>query len=138
MCPFARYGDRAPKTIPARIFGIIWTLTGLVIISILIGAIASSLTTVTVEKEIMLYGTEVSYCESCPSRSGGRKLLVSPHSTSRCMTCWNEFSDGILAMLISPMPISRLAHLKSSSFIILTHLTPSWFVWRISTSGNFF
>lgn len=55
-----RYGDRAPKSIAGRIFGIIWTLTGLVIISILIGAIASSLTTVTVEKEIMLYGTEVS------------------------------------------------------------------------------
>jgi len=43
----------------ARIFGVIWTLAGIVIISVLIGQIATSLTTVTVEKEIMLYGREV-------------------------------------------------------------------------------
>ena len=54
-----RYGDRAPKSIIGRIFGIMWTLTGLVIISILIGAIASSLTSVTVERDVILYGTEV-------------------------------------------------------------------------------
>jgi len=53
------YGDRAPKSIPARIFGIIWTLTGLVIIGILIGAIASSLTDVTVQKDIILYGAKI-------------------------------------------------------------------------------
>lgn len=54
-----RYGDRSPRSVPARIFGIMWTLTGLVIISILIGAIASSLTSVTVEQSIMLYGAKV-------------------------------------------------------------------------------
>ncbi|CAH3191318.1 unnamed protein product, partial [Porites evermanni] len=53
------YGDRAPNSIIGRIFGIMWTLTGLVIISILIGAIASSLTSVTVERDVILYGTEV-------------------------------------------------------------------------------
>ncbi|KAL9960831.1 hypothetical protein ACROYT_G034336 [Oculina patagonica] len=53
------YGDRSPRSIPARIFGIMWTLTGLVIISILIGAIASSLTSVTVEQSIMLYGLKI-------------------------------------------------------------------------------
>ncbi|CAH3164520.1 unnamed protein product, partial [Porites evermanni] len=53
------YGDRAPKSIIGRIFGIMWTLTGLVIISILIGAIASSLTSVTVERDVILYGTEI-------------------------------------------------------------------------------
>lgn len=58
MC--CSYGDRAPKSIPGRIFCIIWTLTGLVLISVLVGTIASSLTTAVVEKEVMLYGTEVS------------------------------------------------------------------------------
>lgn len=67
---FYSYGDRAPKSIPARIFGIIWTLTGLVIISILVGAIASSLTTVTVEQDIMLYGTEVRSINILPTRGG--------------------------------------------------------------------
>ena len=59
-----RYGDRAPKSIIGRIFGIMWTLTGLVIVSILIGAITSSLTSVTVERDVMLYGTEVNLYEN--------------------------------------------------------------------------
>lgn len=54
-----RYGDSCPRSFSARIFGIMWTLTGLVIISILIGAIASSLTSVVVEQPITLYGTKV-------------------------------------------------------------------------------
>ena len=57
---FNSYGDRAPKSVAGRIFGIIWTLIGLVIIGILIGAIASSLTSVTVHKDVILYGTKVS------------------------------------------------------------------------------
>ena len=63
-----RYGDRAPKSIMGRIFGIMWTLTGLVIISILIGAIASSLTSVTVERDVILYGTEVNLYENYISK----------------------------------------------------------------------
>ena len=59
-----RYGDRAPKSIIWRIFGIMWTLTGLVIVSILIGAMTSSLTSVTVERDVMLYGTEVNPYEN--------------------------------------------------------------------------
>ena len=59
-----RYGDRAPKSIIGRILGIMWTLTGLVIVSILIGAITSSLTSVTVERDVMLYGTEVNPYEN--------------------------------------------------------------------------
>ncbi|KAL9960826.1 hypothetical protein ACROYT_G034331 [Oculina patagonica] len=53
------YGDRSPRSIPARIFAIMWTLTGLVIIGILIGAIASSLTSVTVDHSIILYGSKI-------------------------------------------------------------------------------
>ncbi|XP_022801144.1 uncharacterized protein LOC111338866 [Stylophora pistillata] len=53
------YGDRSPRSILARIFGIIWILTGLVVISILIGAIASSLTFITVDKPVNLYGAKI-------------------------------------------------------------------------------
>ena len=82
---FCSYGDRAPKSIPARIFGIIWTLTGLVIISILVGAIASSLTSVTVEQDIMLYGTEVRLINILPTRGGdGRFDMVKD--------CWSAAS----------------------------------------------
>ena len=58
-CTPCRYGDHCPRSIPARVFGIIWTLIGLVIISILIGAIASSLTYVNVNKPAILYGAKV-------------------------------------------------------------------------------
>lgn len=54
-----RYGDRSPRSIPARIFAIIWTLAGLVIIGILVGGVASSLTSVTVAQSIILYGAKV-------------------------------------------------------------------------------
>ena len=60
-CDFLhRYGDRVPKSIPARIFSIIFILTGLIVISILIGTMATSLTAVTLEKDVILYGTKVS------------------------------------------------------------------------------
>ncbi|XP_022801150.1 uncharacterized protein LOC111338870 isoform X2 [Stylophora pistillata] len=53
------YGDRSPRSVPARMFGITWTLTGLVIISILVGAIASALTSVTVKYPVILYGSKI-------------------------------------------------------------------------------
>ena len=60
VCIFVnRYGDRSPRSIPARILGIIWTLIGLVIISVLVGALATTLTSVTVEQPIILYGSKV-------------------------------------------------------------------------------
>ena len=60
VCLFVnRYGDRSPRSIPARILGIIWTLIGLVIISVLVGALATALTSVTVEQPIILYGSKV-------------------------------------------------------------------------------
>lgn len=42
-----------------KVFSIIWTLTGIVIISMLTGSIATALTSETVEQEIMLYGAKV-------------------------------------------------------------------------------
>ena len=65
VCIFVnRYGDRSPRSIPARIFGIIWTLIGLVMISVLVGALATTLTSVTVEQPIILYGSKVNYIVS--------------------------------------------------------------------------
>ncbi|XP_066030883.1 uncharacterized protein [Pocillopora verrucosa] len=53
------YGDRSPRSVPARIFGIAWTLTGLVIISILIGTICSALTSSSISYPVTLYGTKI-------------------------------------------------------------------------------
>lgn len=53
------YGDRAPVTILGRLFGIFWTLAGLVVLSVVIGAISTSLATVSLDVSVPLYGTKV-------------------------------------------------------------------------------
>jgi hypothetical protein len=54
-----RYGDTTAKSVPGRIFAVVWILTGLCLYSILIGDLSSSLSaTVSVSKTI-LYGAKV-------------------------------------------------------------------------------
>ena len=54
-----RYGDTTAKSVPARIFAVIWILTGLCLYSILISDLSSALSaTVSVSKTV-LYGAKV-------------------------------------------------------------------------------
>ena len=56
----SRYGDRSPQSIQARLFAVLWILTGLILTSILMGGITNALTTVTfASTSIKLYGTKV-------------------------------------------------------------------------------
>ena len=55
------YGDIAPVGLPGRIFAIFWSLSGLIIIGIFTGVIATSLTVVSMETNVKLYGAKVSY-----------------------------------------------------------------------------
>ena len=55
----SRYGDKAPCTFLGRLFGIAWVLTGIVIISIVTGSIATELTCVTLGDDVMIYGSKV-------------------------------------------------------------------------------
>ena len=59
MCLFLRYGDKVPVGVCSRLFAVAWTITGLVMASILIGVIATSLTFRTLDHDIILYGTKV-------------------------------------------------------------------------------
>ncbi|XP_032222948.2 uncharacterized protein LOC116604538 [Nematostella vectensis] len=56
------YGDRVPLSNAGRLVALVWTLIGLVVLSIFMGQITTSLTTkvVSMEQEIILYGTNVS------------------------------------------------------------------------------
>ena len=56
---FFRYGDRVPVGFWSRLFAVAWILTGLVVASVLTGALAASLTFYTIEKDVMLYGSKV-------------------------------------------------------------------------------
>ena len=60
-CIYYRYGDRTPLSNAARIVAIVWTLTGVVIIGILVGFIAVSLTSVSVGVDYKLYGANASF-----------------------------------------------------------------------------
>lgn len=49
---FSRYGDLCPKSIPGKLFAMIWFLIGLVIFSVFMGTLTSLLTVTTVRKTI--------------------------------------------------------------------------------------
>jgi len=53
------YGDKAPRSFPARLFGIVWILVGLVIISTFTATITTMLTASSLSDETKLYGTKV-------------------------------------------------------------------------------
>ena len=56
---YFRYGDKAPRSFGARLFGIVWILVGLVIISTFTATITTMLTTSSLSDETKLYGTKV-------------------------------------------------------------------------------
>ena len=58
---FSRYGDRAPKSIPARIFGLLWMFAGIVLMSLFTAALSASLTADT-QKVFALKGAKVMHC----------------------------------------------------------------------------
>ncbi|XP_065053119.1 uncharacterized protein LOC135682248 [Rhopilema esculentum] len=58
------YGDKAPRSFPARLFGIVWILVGLVIISTFTATITTMLTASSLSDETKLYGTKVGVLEN--------------------------------------------------------------------------
>lgn len=57
--PSHRYGDRVPKSLFARFFGILWILTGLVLCSFFIATFTSALTASSIKQRESLLGVEV-------------------------------------------------------------------------------
>lgn len=58
------YGDKAPKSVFARMFGVLWILTGLVIVSIFTATITTNLTTNNLSKNIKIYGSRIGTLEN--------------------------------------------------------------------------
>ena len=59
LCFPCRYGDRLPLSYVARLVAIVWTLIGVILTGLLVGAIAVSLTNETVGADYKLYGAKV-------------------------------------------------------------------------------
>ena len=54
-----RYGDRVPISHVGQLFGVIWILMGIMMVSMFIGVVTTSLTSVSLETVTILYGTRV-------------------------------------------------------------------------------
>ena len=57
---FCRYGDRVPRGIHSKLFGIVWITCGLVIIALVMSFITTSLTMDIIKSDIPVYGSKVS------------------------------------------------------------------------------
>ena len=53
------YGDRAPRSVLARIFAFFWVLVGLMMISIFTATVTTSLTALSLSNDIKLYGNNI-------------------------------------------------------------------------------
>ena len=53
------YGDRAPRSVLARIFAFFWVLVGLVIISIFTATVTTTLTALSLSNDIKIYGNNI-------------------------------------------------------------------------------
>ena len=63
-----RYGDRTPKSPPARLFGILWILTGLILCSFFTATFTSALTSSSMLHRKSLLGVKVSTIISLRTR----------------------------------------------------------------------
>ena len=55
-----RYGDKSPKSVPSRIFAMIWIQTGLIVMAIFMAVITSALTSVSLGSDTkVLHGSTV-------------------------------------------------------------------------------
>ena len=64
----------------ARLVAIVWTLTGVIIIGLLVGAIAVSLSNEVVKNDYKLYGAKVNFLPL----GLGLTLVTHAHNTSSC------------------------------------------------------
>ncbi len=74
------YGDKAPRSFGARLFGIVWILIGLVIISTFTATITTMLTASSLSDEIKLYGMKVGVLHN----SEEYRLAVKRNAEAKC------------------------------------------------------
>ena len=58
LCAYS-YGDRCPAGNIGRAFATIWVLIGLVVVSLMTGALTTALTSITETSGVQLYGSKV-------------------------------------------------------------------------------
>lgn len=110
LCLFLRYGDKVPVGVCARVFAVVWIITGLVMASILVGVIATSLTFQTLDHEIILYGIKV------------HKLLLSNEITLSHLTLCNPPSKLKIVRNCSSGAKLRLTYMYIKRQGVLHHL----------------
>lgn len=89
-CFCCSYGDTAPKSIPARLYSILWMLLGMVAFSVLTANFTSSLN-YEIEKDLNLFGKKVSslFMQFKAQVSFPATIILRRKCTDRSTVTWN-------------------------------------------------
>lgn len=89
ICVFS-YGDKVPRSVGGRLFGVVWINVGLVILAIYMGIITASLSTNSIEQANNIYGMPVSQISSLTSFLIKRgHTLQKSHRVTEVARMWN-------------------------------------------------
>jgi len=87
------YGDRAPRSFMARVFAFFWVLVGLVIISIFTATVTTSLTALSLNNDIELYGSTLWALKNTEEQRYG----VSNNAKVKVTDSIEEFKNNLIS-----------------------------------------
>ncbi|XP_022795633.1 uncharacterized protein LOC111334203 [Stylophora pistillata] len=87
------YGDRVPRAIHSKFFGIVWITCGLVIIALVMSFITTSLTMDVIKSDIAVYGSKVSAIDDSPEFRLGIRLNARMHGVSTLEDLYQSLKD---------------------------------------------
>ncbi|XP_048583941.1 uncharacterized protein LOC5510390 isoform X2 [Nematostella vectensis] len=134
------YGDRSPVSPKARLISIAWTLAGVVVIGIIVGSIATSLSTITIKQASSLYGLRVaSIKNSYEYRFGLRRNAVV--DVGRDYQTFDKIYEDLVSgyvggALLDSLALSSRKDLFEKPFIRVHKVYDVSFVRGVVTSGD--
>ncbi|XP_048577863.1 uncharacterized protein LOC5514077 isoform X2 [Nematostella vectensis] len=134
------YGDRCPASVPARILSIIWMLSGVVLMGILVGSIATNLSSISMNQASTIYGLRVAAIKnSFEYRFGVRRNAIT--DVGREYETYDEIykdlaSGYVEAALIDALAASSRKDLFEKPFIRFHKIYDMSFVRGVVSSGD--
>ncbi|XP_048579408.1 phosphatidylinositol phosphatase PTPRQ isoform X2 [Nematostella vectensis] len=101
------YGDRAPSSTAGRVFGVVWSIIGLVMTSMLVGGISSSLTMTVVEESVssgVKKGDAIAAVASSPEHSAAQSLAKG-RATYKSYNTLDEVINAFAALRVNTIVV---------------------------------
>ncbi|XP_048582741.1 uncharacterized protein LOC5513116 isoform X3 [Nematostella vectensis] len=134
------YGDRCPVSVPARILSIGWTLAGVVIIGILVGSIATSLSSITIKQASSLYGHRVAAIKNSYEYRFGLRMQAIVDVGRDYQTYDEIYTDMVSGFvegaLLDTLGVGSRKDLFEKPFIRMHKFYDASFVRGVVMSGN--